>query len=369
MFDRGREKRSRTRVRVLVGALAMSLVPIAAGSGTEAAVPAVSAPAKPAAIVAMGDSFISGEAGRWRGNSHQRRGDHEGTDLGREAYGPGGRCHRAIASPITTAAPPGAVPINLACSGALVQHIDRIGPVPELPRQIDQLRQVTQSFDVQTIALSIGGNDLGFEEMLRTCVFSFGDCSRRLDPLVEQRITPTTQQMILAVSAIQQTMRDAGDSDYRIVLISYPKFTPAGADNRVSEGLGRRLTGGCAVGNSDSAFFRYVVDRIAREWATVARRTGIEYLDMSWAFEGKQMCAKDVRYGSSRTQGEWTRGTIRWQNRGDDLYQEMFHPNVFGQEAIGDCLGQVLQAGRGPFICLNSGRNSTPSDMVLYYRT
>ena len=45
---------------------------------------AAPAAARPSAIVAMGDSFISGEGGRWLGNGSEALGTRSGTD--RAAY-------------------------------------------------------------------------------------------------------------------------------------------------------------------------------------------------------------------------------------------------------------------------------------------
>ena len=90
-------------------------------SGAIAAAPAGAAPPSgvPDAVVALGDSAISGEAGRWAGNTNQSPSRVDA--LGSTAYHdvPGGEaiagCHRSGAAEIHIG---GVESKNLACSGA-----------------------------------------------------------------------------------------------------------------------------------------------------------------------------------------------------------------------------------------------------------
>ena len=83
----------------------------------------------PAAIVSLGDSFISGEAGRWDGNSDSSWRSRRGTDRAfrsrwwggwyydKEAVYPGtvgNSCHRSEVAPIHSNSIPVANKINLA---------------------------------------------------------------------------------------------------------------------------------------------------------------------------------------------------------------------------------------------------------------
>src|ERR1700743_1886211 len=94
--------------------------------------------ARPPAIVAMGDSFISGEGGRWLGNGSERFGRRSGTD--RAAYGCGALgceydparvygareandCHRSDVAPIESAPIVVEAKVNLACSGGKARDL------------------------------------------------------------------------------------------------------------------------------------------------------------------------------------------------------------------------------------------------------
>ena len=138
---------------------------------------------RPSAIVALGDSFISGEAGRWAGNSDSAWRTRRGTDRAfrrsgwfgwrydKEAVYPGtvrNECHRSDVAPILSNTINVQTKINLACSGAETADIidrSRNGEAP----QSQQLVPVAQANDVEMIVLSIGGNDLGFTDIIVSC--------------------------------------------------------------------------------------------------------------------------------------------------------------------------------------------------------
>ena len=110
--------------------------------------PAAAAPGTgPTAVVALGDSAISGEgAGAYE----------PGTN------GPGGDfCHRSTRALIQQTAIPGIQSrISLACSGAASSDV-RINGTAQYtePSQADRLRAVARDNDVKMIVLQIGAND------------------------------------------------------------------------------------------------------------------------------------------------------------------------------------------------------------------
>lgn len=107
----------RTLLRVTVAAgIGLVLVTGATVAVAETHAPTVSAFAgRPLAVVSLGDSYISGEAGRWKGNSVVGTDDRGGTDRAWMAtptgpsydpariYGPTAAtgCHRSDVAPIT----------------------------------------------------------------------------------------------------------------------------------------------------------------------------------------------------------------------------------------------------------------------------
>ncbi|MFG2981674.1 GDSL-type esterase/lipase family protein [Streptomyces sp. NPDC048258] len=372
--------RNRRRVRRLAGVgmvlpLAVSAL-VAGGAGTSAA----STGSGPTAVVSMGDSYISGEAGRWKGNSLTNSGNRNGTDRGwvtGSTYDPGkvygttaGGCHRSDSAEVRSAGAIAAVAVNLACSGATSENVFRAsnGGVAfkgEAP-QADQLAAVAASHDVKVIALSVGGNDLGFAGIIKDCAYDFilwnSYCYDDQQYGVDQKIDQVMANVGKSVDEVRAVMRGAGyaDSSYRIVLQSYPSPIPRGAENRYTQSDWSRLnTGGCPFWNRDSDWARdSLVPQIAGRIKGVAAAKGVQFLDLRDMLQGREVCAKASKQVSSTvpasaTTSEWA----RWidNNESQGLIQESMHPNYFGQLAVGRCLAlAVAQPATSGVSCKNT---------------
>src|SRR3954471_7497234 len=145
-------------------------------------------PPLPTAAVSLGDSYISGEAGRWQGNSIDPLADRDGTDraftgtgydLSRVYLPPSDTdgCHRSDVAEIRSAPLPVDERINIACSGAVTRNIFRAssggqGQNGELP-EADQLATIARQVKVKLVVLSIGGNDLGFSSIVSACLQAY----------------------------------------------------------------------------------------------------------------------------------------------------------------------------------------------------
>ncbi|MFN2537187.1 MAG: hypothetical protein ABR549_03415, partial [Mycobacteriales bacterium] len=137
-------------------------------------------------IVSVGDSYISGEAGRWAGNSNN--GESYTDALGSTAYFDNAghtaetinRCHRSQAAEVYTGVVNG---MNLACSGAKTSTFtDGDGyfkPGLDFYNSGGQQGQalMLQSFaathNVKAVAVSIGGNNFNFGSVVQSCVSDF----------------------------------------------------------------------------------------------------------------------------------------------------------------------------------------------------
>src|SRR5918995_3209766 len=165
---------------LLVGALA--LAPAAqAGPGSSTT-----------AIVSLGDSFISGEAGRWNGNSLNPFYNRNRTDRAaynctwygtcsydaKRVYGNTHTgCDRSDVAPIRSAPISVNERINVACSGARTRHIWRASQggqafKGEAP-QADQLATIAQQKNVRVVGLTVTANDLGFTDRVINCTVAW----------------------------------------------------------------------------------------------------------------------------------------------------------------------------------------------------
>ncbi|MFJ5810552.1 GDSL-type esterase/lipase family protein [Streptomyces sp. NPDC093093] len=390
-FRNASKSRTGSRVRRLAGAALVLPLTAAAlvtgGAGTSAASPGNG----PTAVVSLGDSYISGEAGRWKGNSLTNAGSRNGTDrawISGSSYDPSkvygataGGCHRSDSAEVRSAGPIADVAVNLACSGAVSDNVFRAsnGGVPfkgEAP-QADQLAGVAASHDVKVIVLSIGGNDLGFADIIQECAYDFvlwgSYCHDDQQEGVDRKMDGVMAKVGKSVDEIRAVMRGAGyaDSSYRVVLQSYPSPIPRGAENRYPQSDWSRLnTGGCPFWNRDSDWARdALVPQIADRLGAVAAAKGVQFLDLRDMMQGREVCAKASRLvtstsaASART-SEWARWIDSSETQG--LIQESMHPNHFGQLAVGRCL--ALAAAR-PATARDSCRNTAGGDQGGMYLT
>ncbi|MFE2555859.1 GDSL-type esterase/lipase family protein [Streptomyces sp. NPDC059352] len=352
--------------------LASVAAPSASAAGT------ASSGTGPTAVVAMGDSYISGEAGRWQGNSLTNSGSRNGTDRAwtGSAYDPSrvygttaGGCHRSDTAEVKSAGAIASSLINLACSGATTKNVIRASQGGQTYKgeapQADQLAAVAASHDVELIALSIGGNDLGFADIITTCatdyIVWYSYCHDDQQAEVDARIDGVMADVGRSVDEIRAVMAGAGysSSDYRIVLQSYPSPIPRAADNRYGEsGWARTNTGGCPFWNADSTWARdSLVPQLANRLKGVATAKGVQFMDLRDALQGREVCAKASKQvtsavPASATTSEWARWIDSQSTQG--LVQESMHPNAYGQQALGRCLALVHARPTGNHSCRNT---------------
>jgi hypothetical protein len=317
------------------------------------------------AVVSLGDSYISGEAGRWRGNSVDSTGDRAGTDRAFVStptgpaydpaivYGPtaANGCHRSDVAEITQVRrlirP---VTINLACSGASTANVLRTsaGGVAfkgEAP-QNDQLAVVARQYRVTAIALSIGGNDAGFADIVSACVLAGltngQPCRETQQPTIDRLLPVMRDAVARTVDDIRATMAAAGyrDGSYRLILQSYPVPLARAADMRYPQGPQRFTVGGCPVLDTDADWD--LAQRISDSLRAVAAAEQVQFLDLRDAFQGHELCSAAAQQ-SDGTPDEATDEWIRWIDlAGQGDLNESLHPNAFGQHAFGRCLSLTL---------------------------
>ncbi|QCX76905.1 Chitodextrinase precursor [Streptomyces sp. YIM 121038] len=326
---------------------------------------------KQTATVSMGDSYISGEGGRWQGNANTRDKGSWGTDRaddGTVVYekGTDGKddCHRSDVAEIKGAEISG-IPkerrFNIACSGAETKHVIDTEQNGEKP-QVQQLADIAGQYDVDTVALSIGGNDLGFSGIVKGCAASFelnlGACAKKAGEQIRRDLERVRKNVVRSVDAIRATMSKAGQppGSYRLVLQSYPAPLPASADMKYGEENNDRYNkGGCPFYDADADWTRdYAITAISTMLRGAADESGVSFLDLRDALAGHELCAKSTRQASSdhtlakplpAEDAEWVRFVPGFTTPGET--QEAIHPNAYGQKALSACLTKFAAATGG----------------------
>src|SRR6266542_3266703 len=305
-----------------------------------ALVTVVSQPARPSeagptspttAIVSLGDSFISGEAGRWNGNSLNIFGTRDGTDraarctLGifcsydaTRVYGSSysNGCHRSDVATIKSAGISVSEKINLACSGARSVHIWRAS-------------QGGQSFKGEALQAELPAAMDGLRK---------------------------------SIDEVRAVMAAAGysASQWKFVLAGYASPVPAAANVRYS-GSDRWWTGGCPFYDADFDWAKNQAAPLMIDgMRAVAAEKGVQFLDVRDSLNGHEICHRNSSLVNGCCPNSVVHAWLRWVNTGccQGDAQESVHPNAFGQRAIGRCVTLMYAKPSGNWTCNNTpGQN------------
>jgi GDSL-like Lipase/Acylhydrolase family len=340
-------------------------------------VPAEATPGSPGvSIVTLGDSFISGEAGRWQGNSLVSTGDRAGTDRAwtgsgydpSRVYGSTAAdgCHRSdVAEVNSTAVASMPYRINLACSGAVTANLFRESNGGQSqngePLQATKLKFVAQISDAKVVVISIGGNDLGFADIIRACAEAYaaktGPCNPSQQAVVDSRWKQAFTGVAKAIDEVRAVMAERGyaRSDYRLIVQSYGSPVPRASETRYAEIDPNRGAGGCPFYDADLNWARNsLVNQISRGLMFVAASKHVEFLDLRDSLQGHEVCATAAKQATltdppAAATSEWARFLTLNLVQGD--IQETLHPNFFAQKALGRCLTLAVNSTPGLGSC------------------
>lgn len=350
---------------------------------------AIPATARPTAIVSLGDSFISGEGGRWLGNGSDPFGDRSGTDRAAHdcddllgcSYDPArvygaseqNQCHRSDLAPIESAAVAVDLHLNLACSGARAVNLwpSASGGEPHFgePPQADRLRELAGRARVRMVVVTVGANDVGFGDLVAECALAWArspeddprTCHAEAQAEIEAALPAAERKIRLALAGARQALAAAGErpSEYRLVAMGYASPFPSGRWFRYpEEGWSRLNRGGCPIWNADADWAAgAATGSLAAAMRTAAAAVGAEFLDVRRALEGHQLCDRRSHRvgadGPSPLDAEWVRRLSFLQGS----TRESLHPNAYGQRALGACIALLYDRPRGDYGCvLEPGR-------------
>jgi hypothetical protein len=341
-------------------------------------------------IATVGDSYISGEAGRWAGNTNN--GEQYIDALGSTAYYDNGnntaeqinRCHRSHSAEVYVGG--GVNGVDLACSGARTATywdssnnfkpgLDFYDDGSGDHGQARMLQDFAATHNVRMVAVSIGGNDYNFGSIVQTCVADFlaspswwpdycNDDSSVTANFTSSNITTQTAAIKNAILNIHTAMANAGysNSQYTIVVQDYMSPIPGGAAFRYSQsGYTRQSTGGCGFWNADADWANNsalpTIDSSVFNAASQAGLSNLVTMQLSSAFNGRRLCENTVGLLEEKGLTYWTdAGAVdktEWINQirtvstatTDYYIQESLHPNYWGQLALRSCLRQAYNGG------------------------
>ncbi len=343
-------------------------------------------------VVTLGDSYISGEAGRWAGSSNQSSSYADA--LGSTAYfdnasGTGEtipRCHRSKSAEAYIGG--GVNGKNLACSGArTTTYTDGDGRFkPGLDfyddgagrqGQAKMLQQFAAANNVKMVVVSIGGNDFNFASIVQQCVTNFltspswwpdycKDDSSVTSNFTSSNVTTVRGRIATALANVRAAMRNAGyaDTAWTMLVQTYPSPIPNGSGFRYSQsGYTRQSTGGCGFWNAAADWANAsalpTINSAVTGAISQAGITNARTLDLASAFNGRRLCENGVGLYEEKGLTHWTQaGAVdktEWVNQirtvstccsNSPYYiQESLHPNYWAQLATRSCVRQAWNGG------------------------
>jgi hypothetical protein len=339
-------------------------------------------------IATLGDSYISGEAGRWAGNSN---GSSSSIDaLGSTAYYDNASntaeaisgCHRSKSAEAFVG--DGVNAVNFACSGAktasalgsswkpgLDFYDDGAGHVG----QAKLLQSYAATHNIRQVDISIGGNDFNFASIVQSCVQDWllspswwkdycNDDSSVTANFTAANVAAQRAKIKNAILNVRQAMLNAGYSDsmYAIVVQDYESPIPLGSGFRYGEsGYTRQDTGGCGFWNGDANWANNTalptINNAVKGASADTGLSNVRILELQSAFNGRRLCENTVGLLEEKGLSSWTNaGAVdktEWINQirtvstvfGPYQVQESLHPNYWGQLALRNCVRQAYNGG------------------------
>jgi hypothetical protein len=339
--------------------------------------------------VSLGDSYISGEAGRWAGNTNESSSKIDAlgetayydnsTDTGELIKG----CHRSKSAEVHIGG--GVEGENLACSGAKTSSFTN--EEGEFKPGLDfynsgghegqalMLQHFAAAHNVRLVAISIGGNNFNFAGIVQTCIEDFLEstffddfyCSEEssvTNNFNSSNVSKVKGEIETALKNVATAMTNAGysSSQYTILLQDYPSPIPNGSEFRYTQsGYSRQTTGGCGFWNKDANYANATmlptIDGAVFGAGEASGLSNVKYMQLSSAFNGRRLCEKGVGLLEEEGLSSWKAAEAvnktEWINQvrtvstlfGPYELQEDLHPNYWAQLALRNCLTQAYNAG------------------------
>jgi lysophospholipase L1-like esterase/Flp pilus assembly pilin Flp len=279
-------------------------------------------------LVVLGDSFSSGEGA----GDYGAGGSSPGCHASRHAYGV--RLARALDVPSDRL-------VVRACTGATIAGLAGRYADHRQPPQLDGLDAGTS-----LVALSIGGNDVGWGRALAACMGETvavgadvcregSSFARAMDRAVEA-VGPKLEEALRQVAARAPLSR--------VVVLGYPRFFP----HRPNEPL--RLGRLTVLRPETQAWMNAETDRLDAVVADAAAAAGVEYVDVAGAFAGHELTTDAPWFHGVEVEAELRAvriGPLRVPAPVPAPKASSFHPTAAGQAALGRLVEAQVRHPRG----------------------
>jgi len=291
--------------------------------------------------VALGDSYSSGEGAPPF---------MAGTDTSSD------QCHRsaeAYPEQLVQRHAGGVIPATVefwACSGSVISDFTSNNHSWGEPPQFGRL----VPGDATLVTLGIGGNDIGFSEVVETCLkveAAWMQQNSKYKAECRNALNKGTMAKIanLAVAPLYEEIRK--DAPYaEVYVMGYPRVLPANPSSACKAQAyredGSKATFAGVIGieteidEQDAIWLNTVIERLNGKIAIAAAAAGVHYVENTDAFEGHDICSNNT----DASDRPWAHGLVL-QNSADNPSAFSFHPDAEGQEAMGEELFSAILGG------------------------
>ncbi|MBQ1075111.1 hypothetical protein KBX06_18345 [Micromonospora sp. C31] len=414
---------SRFRRTALATALAVATATLSTAVGLSAPASA----ALPTAAVALGDSFISGEGAGAYTPVADANGVAQGFPGWTAANSNAFFCHRSANASLHRASLPGIQDrFNLACSGGQPHDIAAASSARtngrQVAAQLDQLRAVGRTHDIDLVLLGLGSNNSSFTfgSVAEKCANRFiadawtgwwefwaylgGPVEQKpctdADLATAAQWSAATAETTSAVRQLLTTLREIdADGQHRIVLQDYTNPLPVDLEARFHEEDNRsdtrdkfralgaeRYAAGCPIhrasllpGHRFSQGLGTMVKSTRDTLAAEFPGADLVYLNVQRAFDGARLCESGTSPAGTlatpiRLQDSPPNGVFVTSLSGKDKLaiqriantcvsyfqtcQESWHPNAAGHQVLGQCLTGAATTGARSVACVRAGNGS-----------
>lgn len=189
----------------------------------------------------------------------------------------------------------------------------------------------------KTISLSIGGNDIGFSQIVSACVMP-GTCYE--STFEKQALSSFIHSKLNELSLTFRQIKNSGATDANVYIVGYPELVYPNGDCAINVRLNQqeRLLANQLVGT---------INTVLKQ---AAHNSGAKFIDATSALHGSRLCeAKNSNITvNGLTAGDDKTFSIPLFNTGyqADFYligRESYHPNARGHELLADFIRKHIK--------------------------
>lgn len=218
------------------------------------------------------------------------------------------------------------------------------------PGYINQ-NQFVSTYTPQAVLLSVGGNDFGFADILKSCVASGGTCFNSYEDRKEllDRIGGRYDVLRQTYASIKQA-----SPGVRLYVVGYPQVAKIGGDCALDVHLNA----------SEIEFANQLIAYIDSVVAAAAKSEGVVYVDSQHAFDGHRLCeapdGAEIAMNGLTAGGDG--GITAFGKTVNVIGSESYHPTQLGHRLLADTVAAQTDKLMKPMPLPDATAEAPPDD-------